>query len=390
MLAPYIQYNFANQGASLIAWGSLFNRRDQPLIGLDVSPSSIKLVELGRWSEAKVKPANFTWVLERCALEPLDRPWVVDGHIEQLEPLSQALNRLLQRCNTPVRRVALSLPPSSVITKKIMLPAGLSESDLEAMVQVEANQYIPFPLEDVSLDFRILGPSAASSSDVEVLIAAARREKVQDLQALAEAAGLDPVVVDVESYAARRAAQTAVAAVRALPATAERGLVALLEIGSVKGSLQVLLHDEVVFERDQSFGGAGLTQAIAHHYGYTTEEAESRKRTRNLPDDYGQTVLPAFLEGLAQNVTRALKYFFTSTPYHSVDHILLAGGCANVPGLAEAVSLATQAPASVLNPFIGMAKGQALQATGSSLADYQRHAPSFLTACGLAMRRFDA
>lgn len=189
----------------MISLRSLFHRQAEPLMGLDISSSSIKLVELGLMDK-RMPPQRLLnndhvadpshWVLERCAMETLDRPWVVDGHIEQLEPLAEALGRLLQRCGTTTKRVAMALPPSSVITKKINLPAGLNDAEMEAMVQVEANQYIPFPLEEVSLDFCVVGPSAASAADVEVLIAAARREKVQDLQALAESVGLDPVTVE--------------------------------------------------------------------------------------------------------------------------------------------------------------------------------------------------
>jgi type IV pilus assembly protein PilM len=256
------------------------------------------------------------------------------------------------------------------------------------MVQVEANQYIPFPLEEVSLDFCVVGPSAASAADVEVLIAAARREKVQDLQALAESVGLDPVTVDVESYAARRAAW---AAIQSVPFNGDPPMVALLELGSTTSSLQVLRQGEVVFERDQAFGGAALTQAIAQQYGFSPEDAEARKRKGDLPDTYATEVLPAFLDSLAQDVARALKYFFTSTPYHRVDQILLAGGCATLPGLPQALSHWVQTPAAVLNPFAGMASGAGLSTSmGTALGSnplHQRQAPSFLTACGLAMRR---
>jgi len=381
----------------LISLRSLFNRQAEPLLGLDISSSSIKLVELGLMGK-RMPPRRFLhndhvadpshWVLERCAMETLDRPWVVDGHIEQMEPLAEALGRLLQRCGASAKRVAMALPPSSVITKKINLPAGLNDAEMEAMVQVEANQYIPFPLEEVSLDFCVVGPSAVSAADVEVLIAAARREKVQDLQALAESVGLDPVTVDVESYAARRAAWTAI---QSVPFNGEPPMVALLELGANTSSLQVLRQGEVVFERDQAFGGAALTQAIAQQYGFSLEEAEARKRKGDLPDTYAAEVLPAFLDSLAQEVARALKYFFTSTPYHRVDQMLLAGGCATLPGLPQALNQWVQTPAQVLNPFAGMALGAGLSTSmGTSLGSsplHQRQAPSFLTACGLAMRR---
>src|SRR3990167_3810547 len=162
--------------------GSLFSRQSPPLLGIDISSSSVKLVELGR-----DKAGNF--VLERCAIVPLERGWITDGNIEKFDEVADAVRRLVKKSGTKTKNVAMALPPSAVITKKITLPGGMSDQELELQVETEANQYIPFPLDEVSLDFCIVGPSATSAGDVEVLIAASRREKVQDIQGLAEAAG---------------------------------------------------------------------------------------------------------------------------------------------------------------------------------------------------------
>ncbi|MFM6991261.1 MAG: type IV pilus assembly protein PilM, partial [Rhodoferax sp.] len=180
----------------MISLGSLFSRQPAPMLGLDISSSSVKLVELGR-----DKAGNL--VLERCAMEPLERGWISDGNIEKFDEVAEAVRRLVKKSCTKTTQVAMALPPSAVITKKIILPGGMTDLDLELQVESEANQYIPFPLDEVSLDFFVIGPSAASAGDIEVLIAASRREKVQDVQGLAEAAGLTPVIVDVESYASR-------------------------------------------------------------------------------------------------------------------------------------------------------------------------------------------
>jgi len=166
--------------------GSLFSRQPAPLLGLDVSTSGVKLVELGR-----DKAGNL--VLERCAIEPLERGWITDGNIEKFEEVADAIRRLVKKSGTKTRNVAMALPPSAVITKKIILPGGMTDDELEQQVETEANQYIPFPLDEVSLDFCVIGPSTTSAGDVEVLIAASRREKVQDVQGLAEAAGLNPL-----------------------------------------------------------------------------------------------------------------------------------------------------------------------------------------------------
>ncbi len=235
------------------------------MLGLDVSSSSVKLVEL-----SKNKAGQF--VLDRCAIEPLERGWITDGNIEKFDEVAEAVRRLVKKSGTKTRNVAMALPPSAVITKKIVLPGGLSEVELEMQVEAEANQYIPFPLEEVSLDFCVIGPSATSVGDVDVLIAASRREKVQDIQGLAESAGLKPVIVDVESYASRLAAKRLI---ENLPEQGKGAIVALFEVGALTTSMQVIRDDEVLYERDQAFGGAQLTQLIVRQYGFSLDESEA-------------------------------------------------------------------------------------------------------------------
>lgn len=343
------------------------------MLGLDISSSSVKLVELGQDKAGKL-------ILERCAIEPLDRGWITDGTIEKFDEVAEALRRLVKKSGTSTRQVAMALPPSAVITKKITLPGGLSDAELEIMVESEANQYIPFPLDEVSLDFCVIGPSASSPDDIEVLIAASRREKVQDVQGLAEAAGLKPVVVDVESYASRLAMGRLI---EAFPNKGTDSIVALFEVGALTTSMQVIRNDEVLYDRDQAFGGAQLTQMIVRQYGFSLEEAESKKRSGDLPDDYEASVLRPFVESMVQEIGRALQFFFTSTPHNMVDHVMLAGGSSALPGLTGAVTQHTTFPCSVVNPFEGMTMGD-----GVRLKKMAREAPSYLTSCGLALRRF--
>jgi len=357
----------------LISLGSLFSRQPEPMLGLDVSSSSVKLVELGRNKAGQL-------VLERCAIEPLERGWVSDGNIEKFDEVADAVRRLVKKSGAKTRHVAMALPPSAVITKKIVLPGGLNDVELEMQVEAEANQYIPFPLDEVSLDFCVVGPSTASAGDVDVLIAAARREKVQDIQGLAEAAGLKPVIVDVESYASRLAAGRLI---ENLPDKGVGTIVALFEVGALTTSMQVIRDDEVLYERDQAFGGAQLTQLIVRQYGFSLEEAESKKRSGELPEDYESTVLRPFVESMVQEIGRALQFFFTSTPHNKVDYVMLAGGSAALPGLTEAVTQQTGFPCSLVNPFEGMEIGD-----GVRLKRMTREAPSYLTSCGLALRRF--
>ena len=343
------------------------------MIGLDISSSSAKLVELGQ-----DRSGNLT--LERCGIEPLERGWISDGNIEKFDEVVEATRRLVGKSGTKAKHVAMALPASVVISKKIILPGGLSEREMEVQVESEANQYIPFSLDEVSLDFCVVGPSTTSAGDVEVVIAASRREKVEDRQGLAEAAGLVPVVLDVESYASRLAASRVIGR---LPGGGVDALIALFEIGAMTSTMQVLRNDDLIYERDQVFGGAQLTQMLVRQYGFTQDEAETKKRAGELPDDYATVVLQPYVESLAQELERALKFFFTSTPHNRVDYILLAGGTAGIPGLTEAITRHTSFPCQVVNPFDGMEVGRAVREK-----KMLREAPSYLTACGLAMRRF--
>ncbi len=353
--------------------GSLFGRQSAPLLGIDISSSSIKLVELGR-------DKSGAFVLERCNVEPLERGWITDGNIEKFDEVAEVLRRLVKKSGTRTKNVALALPSSAVITKRITLPGGLSEQELEVQVESEANQYIPFSLDEVSLDFCVIGPSKTAPGDVDVLIAASRKEKVQDRQGLAEAAGLKALVMDIESNAARLAAGRLI---ESLPNKGKDAVVALFEIGAFSASMQVLRNDEVLYDRDQAFGGAQLTQLIVRQYGFSQEEAEAKKRSGDLPEDYASAVQRPFVDSMAQEIGRALQFFFTSTPYNRVDHILLAGGSAPLAGLTEAVTKSTGFACSSVNPFDGM------EIAGSvRLKKMVREAPTYLTACGLAMRRF--
>ena len=357
----------------MISLGSLFNRQDPPLLGLDISSSSVKLVELSR-----DKAGNL--VLDRCAIEPLERGWITDGNVEKFDEVAEAVRRVIKKSGTKTKLVAMALPASAVITKKIILPGGLSDSDLESQVESEANQYIPFSLDEVSLDFCVVGPSTTSAGDVEVLIAASRKEKVQDRQGLAEAAGLKPIVVDVESYASR------LATARLIENLPDRGLdtlVALFEVGALTTSMQVIKNDEVLYERDQAFGGAQLTQLIVRQYGFSPEEAETKKRSGDLPEDYESGVLKPFVESMAQELGRALQFFFTSTPHNKVDYVMLAGGSSSLPGLTESVTQQTSFACMQADPFQGMTIGNDVKEK-----KMRREAASYLTSCGLALRRF--
>jgi len=346
-----------------------------PLIGVDISASSIKMVEL---SEA---PQKGTYTIERYAIELLPKDAITDGNINNLEAVSETIQRAWKRMGTRIRNVSLALPAAAVITKKILLPAGLRDEDLEYQVESEANQYIPFALEEVNLDFQVIGPAPENAEELEVLLAASRKANVEDRVAAAQLAGLKTIVMDVEPYAAEMAFEQ----IRVqLPDAAVDKCVALIDIGANVMNVNVLRNGQSVYSRDQQVGGEQLTQQIQSVFGLSAEEAESAKRNGGLPDNYESDVLSPFRENVVTEIARALQFFFSSTQYHEVDYIVLSGGCAALPGLDDAVATRTQVSTMVANPFALMALSSRIKPR-----QLQTDAPSLIIACGLAMRRFD-
>lgn len=345
-----------------------------PLIGVDISSSSVKMVELADAGKGQYR-------LEHYAIEPLPRDAVSDGNIANLEAVSDSVRRAWKHTGSRVKNAAVALPAAAVITKKIVVPAGLREEELEMQVETEANQYIPFSLDEVNLDFQILGTAPGDGSEVELLIAASRKEKVEDRVAAVEAAGMKAVVMDVETYATQTAADLII---RQLPNGGRDRTVAIVDIGSTMMHINVLLNEQSVYMREQTFGGNQLTMEIQRRYSLSAEEAEIAKRNGDLPENYAEDVLQPFLETLGLEVARAMQFFFSSTQYNRVDHILLAGGCAAIPGLEAVVGGRTQIDTRLANPFQGMAIGAKMKNR-----QLESDAPSLLIACGLAMRRFD-
>ena len=353
---------------------SIFDPSNRPLIGLDISSTSIKMVELSRADKGGMK-------VERYAMELLPRDAVVDGKIVNIEAIAETIEKALRRMGTNTRLVAMALPTAAVITKKIILPAHLREQEMEVQVESEANQYIPFALEEVNLDFQVIGPAPSGPDEVEVLLAASRKEMVDDRVACALGANLKAWVMDIEAYAAQAAFELVETQ---LPSGGRDQCIALVDVGANVMNVTMMRNDQTLYSREQAFGGAQLTQDIMRTYGMSSEEAEAAKRSGSLPDNYEKDILAPFLESMAQEVARALQFFFTSTQYTQIDHIVLSGGCATLPNASEAIFAHSQVNTIIANPFANMTlasrvKGRAL------LAD----APSLMIACGLALRRFD-
>ena len=351
-----------------------FKTKSPSLIGVDIASTSIKLIELAQTGKG-------TFRLERYAIEPLPKDTVTDGNIANLDQVSDALKRGWKRLGSRNRNIAMALPAAMVITKKIIVPAGQREEELELTVEAEANQYIPFALDEVNLDFQILGPAPNNPDEVEVLIAASRKEKVEDRVAIAEAAGLKPRVMDVESYATQEVFGLIAPA---LPANGRDQNIALVDVGSHVTHFYVLRNNQFLFSRDQAFGGNQLTQDIQRAFNLSPEEAESAKKNQGLPENYDSDVLQPFMETLALEITRALQFFFTSTSHNQVDQVVLAGGCAALPGIDELVSKRAGVATVIANPFASMQASERIRPR-----QLAQDAPMLLIATGLALRSFE-
>lgn len=351
-----------------------FKPKMPPLIGADISSSAVKMVEIADAGKGVYR-------LERYAIEPLPSESVVEGNINNLDAVIEAVKRCHKRLGSNLKSLALALPNAAVISKKVLVPAGQTEDDLEMDVERAANEYIPFAIEEVNLDYQVLGPAPNSAEDVEVLIAASRKDKIEDRVAVAEGAGLKALVMDVDLFAAQSAFELIEAG---MPDRGRDLNIAVVDIGASTMNVNVLRNDQSVYMREQPFGGAQLTQEIQNKFGLSAEEAEAAKRAGGLPENYESEVLLPFMDTLGQEVARAIQFFFSSTQFNKIDHIVLSGGCAAIPGMDEAVAKRTQVETSVANPFSGMALSNRIREKG-----LKQDAPSLMVACGLAMRRFD-
>jgi type IV pilus assembly protein PilM len=352
----------------------MFGTKKTPLLGIDISSSVVKVLELHK--------KNDKFMVESYAVEPLPVNAVVESRIENRDEVAGAIRRAVKRAGTKAKEAAVAVSANSAITKVVSFPSSLSERELEENVMIEAENYIPYPLEEVRLDFEVLGDSAADPDAIDVLLAASRRENVDARTEVIEKAGLKPKLVDVEAYTMENAFDLIA---KQLPHNGQGLTIAVADVGANLTTLHVLVDGKIVFTREQNFGGRMLTEDIERHYGLSYQEAGRAKKMGNLPEDYGPKVLEPFKRSMTMTVTRALQFFFSaSTQYQSIDHIILAGGCASIKGVAEMLEEETGTSTSVANPFSDMALGSKIKIQAIS-----NDAPSMMIACGLAMRSFD-
>ncbi|ERP90310.1 pilus assembly protein PilM [Alcanivorax sp. P2S70] len=348
-------------------------KKAQTLLGIDISSTAVKLLELSK--------SGGRYKVESYGVEPLPANAVVEKNITDAEGVGDAIARLVSRARPGVKTAAVAVSGSAVITKLIEQDANLNEDELEAQLKSEADQYIPYPMDEVRMDFQVVGPVEGNEERVEVLVAASRTENVEMRTDALEIGGLQAKVVDVEAYAMERAYQLVLPT---LPNADELETVAVFDIGATMTTLNVFHQGRSVYTREQLFGGKQLTEEIQRRYGISMEEAGLAKKTGELPDDYESEVLQPFKDAVVQQVNRSLQFFYGSTQFNEVDYILLAGGSASIPDLDNLIQEKVGASCSVANPFSDMALANKVSA--SAIAN---DAPALMIACGLALRSFD-
>ncbi|CAM9096368.1 pilus assembly protein PilM [Acinetobacter bereziniae] len=349
----------------------LYRKQNKGLVGVDISSTTVKILELS------VKNGRY-WV-ESYGLSPLIDGSVVEKNILNPEAVADALERAVNLANPQSQNVAVAVPTSMVIHKIIEMDADMSDEEREVQIRMDAEQYIPFPLDEVSLDFEVLNDKLANSNRVNVLLVATRAENIESRVEVLEIAGLSPKIADVESYAIERAFDVFS---DTLPIGVN--LVGILDIGHTMTTLSVMQKGKIIYTREQVFGGKQLTQDVQNRYGLSYEEAGRAKKDRTLPDDFETEVLMPFLEAVVQQAARSLQFFFSSSQFNEIDHILLAGGNANIPGLAKLLQQKLGYRVTIANPFLQMGFSPQID-----LRKIENDAPSLMVACGLALRSFD-
>jgi type IV pilus assembly protein PilM len=351
---------------------SLFKKKNKALLGLDISSTSVKVLELSRQGER--------YQVEAYATVPLPPNAVVEQGINNEEAVGEAIRQAIVRSRTTTKSVALAVAGSAVITKTVEMNAGLNADEMDFQIRAEADQYIPYPLEEVALDWELAGPSDKSPDMVNVLLAACRSETVERRKDSVEIAGYEVVKVDVEAFCTERA----FALLEAQVAGENVETVAVLDIGATMTTLSVMHNGKSIYTREQLFGGRQLTEDIMRRYGLSEDDAQRAKLEGGVPDDYESEILGPFREAVVQQVSRSLQFFYSSSQFNDVDSIILAGGTSSISGLAEQVQDTIGTPTVVANPFVSMTLSQKVNATWLA-----NDAPSLMIAAGLAMRSFD-
>ncbi|MGB5598572.1 MAG: pilus assembly protein PilM [Thiothrix litoralis] len=341
--------------------------RKESLLGLDISSSAIKLVEMTRRGR--------DYRIESYAVAPLPEGVANEKDIVEPEPVGEAIRRALRDSRSKLKHCALAIPTSMAISKIIQMPASIPQAELEAQMSMEAEQHIPYPMNEVNYDFEVLGPSANSPETVDVLLAATRSENVEVRVAAAEMAGLTVDIVDTETHALEKVLRHLTSEL------SQHDSLAIVDFGATMSGISVVEQSRGTFSREQVFGGRQLTEEIMHRYGLTWQEAGLAKKEGNLPENYVSEVLEPFKDSMVRQLHRFLQFYYASSQKDSVSQILICGGCARIPGVDEQIQSTIGIPVRVINPFTQVALGSRV-----SPVRFTNDMQALLIAAGLSLR----
>ncbi len=352
---------------------SWFRQKQSAVLGVDISTAAVKLLELSK--------VGARYRVESYAVAPLPKDAVIDKNIANLEVIAEALKKALKQSGSKLKQASVAVAGTSVMTRVIPMPASLTDDEMEEQIMVEADQYVPYSLDEVYFDFEVQGENENNPEMVNVLLAASRKDIIDDRVNALAMAGLKVKIVDVESLAMEKAFSLLI---DRLPDAGEDRTVAIVDIGSTRITFNVLYDGRIVYTREQSFGGKQLTEEIQRRYGLAYAEAGLTKKTGGLPDTYVVDVLEPFKRAMVQQIQRSVQFFVSSTANRRIDDLILAGGCASIPGIDNWVQQALGMPTVIANPFINMSLSNKIEPQSLS-----NDAPAMMIACGLALRSFD-
>lgn len=353
-------------------FNKFFKKNISLIVGIDIGSHSVKAVLLSQDDDG--------YVLEAIATEFMPRGAIIDREIQDIDAVGQVVTKIRKNIAPAVNLAAAAVSGQTVITKVIYMDVNLSEHELASQIEIEADSLIPYPLDEVSLDFEKLDINESDPSKVNVLLSAARTESIEARVAALDLAGFQAKVIDVESYAVSRAYDLILPQ---LPDDAKDKTVAIVDVGAVMTLFSVTDSGAHIYSRDQLFGGEQYTRSIVSYYNQTFEEAEQAKTAHDLPPNYTFEVLGPFHTIFSQQIRRAIQMFLTSSGKDKVDYLVISGGSANVEGLETLLTEELGIHTIVANPFKSMSIAE-----GIDQEVLDKTAPQYMVAAGLALRSF--
>ncbi len=350
-----------------------FNRKQNAVLSIDISTTAVKLLELSK--------TGTCYRVESFAVAPLHQDGIVDKNIANVDMIAEAIKTALIKSGSKLNQATVAVSGSAVMTKIISMPGSLSDDEMEEQIMIEADQYVPYSLEEINFDFEVQGVNKNNPEMVDVLLVASRKENVDDRVEALLKAGLKASIVDVESFAMENAF---LLLSTHFSSSADAQTVAIADIGSAMATLTVLHDGRLVYTQEQGFGGKQLTEEIQRRYGLSYAEAGLAKKHGGLPDNYIVDVLDPFKRSMVQQIQRTLQFYVSSSANKGLDSIVLAGGCALIPGIDTLVENSLEVPVYIANPFINMTLSHKIKPDVLSI-----NAPAMMVACGLALRGFD-